>query len=121
MGLKTITDGRPVVVFVNERQMQNGEKFKTYVIGVASKDKEGNWVNGYIDCQFKKDVMIENKSKINITNSFYTVSEYNGKKYVKLFILDFEVVESPLPLSMPVGDDGFMQIPDGFDEELPFN
>lgn len=122
MGLKVITDGRPVTVFANEKETQNGGKFTTYTISIASKDRDGNWVNGYIDCQFKKGVAIESKSKINITNSFYTVSEYNGKKYTKLFILDFEVVESPqqVPPPAPTNNSGWLDIPDNVGDELPF-
>lgn len=122
MGLKVITDGRPVTVFANEKETQNGGKFTTYSISIASKDRDGNWVNGYIDCQFKKGVVIESKSKINITNSFYTVSEYNGKKYTKLFILDFDVVESPqaVPSQAPADTD-WMNIEDSSLDELPFS
>lgn len=122
MGLKVITDGRPVTVFANEKETQNGGKFTTYTISIANKGRDGNWVNGYIDCQFKKGVVVESKSKINITNSFYIVNEYNGKKYVKLFILDFEVVESPQPVPPQApADDSWLQIPDGIDSELPFS
>lgn len=121
MGLKAITDGRPVTVFANEKETQNGGKFTAYSIGIASKDRDGNWVNGYIDCQFKKGVVIESKSKINITNSFYTVNEYNGKNYIKLFILEFETVESPIPTPVPATSySGFVDIPPELDDELPF-
>lgn len=125
MGLIVKTDNRPVTVYTQERQTQNGGKFTTYALGVASKDSEGNWVNGFIDCNFKKTdaEKIVNKCKINITNSFYTVSEYNGRKYVKLFVLSFEVVESPKPAPAPIPSDGddWMKIPEGIDEELPFS
>lgn len=124
MGLKVTTDGRAVTVYANEKTTQNGGKFTTYSIGVASKDKDGNWVNGFLDCQFKKGVEIANKTKIEISNSFYTVNEYNGKKYLKLFILDFAVTEQgevPQPAPAP-SDDGFMNIPDGLEDGgLPFN
>lgn len=117
MGLKIITEQTPVTVYANERQTQNGT-FKTYSIGVSSKDKDGNWINGFLDCQFKKGVEVAHKSKIEISNSFYTVNEYNGKKYLKLVIMDFNVVDSPS--AAPVDMDSFMNIPDGIDEQLPF-
>lgn len=123
MGLKCITEKGPVTVYAKERATQNGGKFTTYCIGVASKDKDGNWVNGFIDCQFKKDVVVNNKAKIEIGNSFFTVSEYNGKKYSKLFITDFTVVDQGevQNAGQSVDADGFMNIPDGIDEELPFS
>lgn len=120
MGLKIITEKGPVTVFAKERATQNGGKFTTYCIGVASKDKAGNWVNGFIDCQFKKDVVVNNKAKIEISNSFYAVSEYNSKKYTKLFITDFTVVDQGEVPPQVDGEDSFMSIPDGLDEELPF-
>lgn len=122
MGLKTVTDGKAVTVYRKDRDTQNGGKFTTYCIGIASKDKEGNWVNGFIDCQFKKGVEVNNKAKIEITNSFYTVSEYNGKKYTKLFILDFTVTEDgEVPVSQEEIDMSFMTIPDEVSDMLPFN
>lgn len=125
MGLKTVTDGRPVTVFANVKELPNGNKFTTYTIGISSKDKDGNWVNGWIDCMFKRGVTVENKSKINITNSFFTASEYNGKKYTKLFIVDFEIAETPSQAqfgtpSMEGKTDGFMHVPDNADDFLPF-
>ena len=124
MGLKVITEKGPVTVYANEKTTQNGGKFTTYCISVASKDQNGNWVNGFIDCQFKKaDVeKITNKCKINISNSFYTVNEYNGKKYLKLFVLDFEVAEDgEKPQAAPTpSSDEFLNIPDGLEGELPF-
>ena len=120
MGLKVTTDGKPVTIYANEKQTQNGGKFTTYSIAVSSKDKDGNWVNGYIDAQFKKGAEVTNKTKININNAFYTVSEYNGKKYTKIFIMDYTVAEAgETPVVQNSGD--FMSIPDGIDEELPFN
>ena len=123
MGLTVKTDGKPVTVYAKERQTQNGGKFTTYCLGVASKDKDGNWVNGFIDCQFKKDVVVNNKAKIDIRNSFFNVSEYNGKKYVKLFIMEFDVVEqgeAPQQNGQGFSGEDFMNIPDNISEELPF-
>ena len=122
MGLKVITERGPVTVYRQDKTSQNGVAYTQYSIGVASKTADGNWVNGFLDCQFKKGTDIANKSKIEITNSFYTVNEYNGKKYLKLFVLDFEVVEGGTPAPAPNNDDGFMNIPDGLEDSgLPFN
>lgn len=123
MGLKVLTDGKPVTVYRKDRTTQSGSTFTTYTLGISSKDKDGNWVNGYIDCQFKKGVNLYNKAKIDITNSFFTVSDYQGKKYNKLFVMEFSVVDSgevPQEAVTP-GNDDFLNIPDGIDEELPFN
>ncbi len=122
MGLKVITDGKAVTVFRQDKTSQNGVPYTQYSLGISSKNANGEWVNGFIDCQFKKDVQVNNKAKIEIANSFYTVNEYNGKKYYKLFIMDFNVVENGESQHVPQVDDSFMSIADDMDESgLPFN
>lgn len=123
MGLKVLTDGKAVTVYRKDRPTQNGSVFTTYTLGISSKDKDGNWVNGYLDCQFKKGVELNNKAKIEITNSFFTVSEYQGKKYNKLFILDFTIADQgEVPQAVPTVSDEWANIPVGIDDgELPFN
>lgn len=124
MGLKIITDGKPVTVYRQDKTSQNGVAYTQYSLGVSSKNTNDEWVNGFIDCQFKKGVEVSNKAKIEISNSFYTVNEYNGKKYYKLFILDFNVVEQGEVKQLaptPNGDMGFMNIDTDLDEGLPFN
>ena len=123
MGLKVITDDKPVVVYRQDKTSSNGAAYTQYSIGVSSKNASGEWVNGFIECQFKKGVNIANKSKISISNSFYTVTEYNGKKYYKLFIMDFNVVEdgngfTPAPNN---NSNPFVDIDASItQEELPF-
>lgn len=122
MGMKVLTDGKPVTVYRKDRQTQNGGTFTTYTLGISSKDKDGNWVNGYLDCQFKKGVELYNKAKIDITNSFFTVSDYQGKKYNKLFVMEFTVADSgevPQAAITP-GNDDFLNVPDSMDDEVPF-
>lgn len=120
--------GEKVKVYAKEKTWSGGT-FMTYSIGVASKDKDGNWNNGFLDVQFKKadESKITNKCKIDIKNAFPVVTEYNNKKYVKWFILDFEVVEQgegavggSLDEFVRIDDTEFMNIPDGIDEEVPF-
>lgn len=126
MGLKVVTDGKPVTVYANEKVTQNGGKFMTYSIGVSSKDKDGNLVNGFLPCTFRKGTDIANKSKITISNSFPTVRKYTDKTgtertEIGIFVLDYTVVEDgKQPAPAPNGDD-FMSIPDGISDELPFN
>ena len=127
MGLKITTEQTPVTIYVNERQTQNGT-FKTYSIGVSSKDKDGNWVNGFLPCNFRKGTEIANKSKINISNSFPTVRKYTDKTgtertEIGIFVLDYEVVEGgqPQPTAASNNND-WLNIPDNLDDSsLPFN
>jgi len=119
MGLRISTDDKGVKVFKKVRDTKNGGKFATYCLAVSSKDLEGNWLNGYIDCCFKKGVEVNNKAVINIKNAFYTVSEYQDKKYTKIFILDFDTIEAGE--SEKAVDTSFMDISDGIEGALPFN
>ena len=121
MALKVITDGKPVSVYRQDKVSSSGNAYTQYSIGVSSKNTEGNWVQGFIECAFRKGTDIPNKAKIEITNSFYTVNEYNGKKYLKLFVLDFNVVEGGEVAPAPNGDESWASIPDGIVDELPFN
>lgn len=122
MGLLVRTDDRGVKVCRLDKVSQNCNPYTQYSLCVSSKDKDGNWVNGFIDCQFKKGVEVSNKSVINISNAFYTVSEYNGKKYYKLMITDFKVMADGESFANPGGKaDDFINIPDNIpDGELPF-
>lgn len=114
MGLKVTTDTKPVKVFRKDKEW-NGSTFATYSIGISSKDKDGNWVNGYLDCQFKKGVELQNKEEIFVNNAFYICNKSGERVYSKLMITDFAKANST-----PTDSEGFMQIPDGADDEMPF-
>ena len=106
----TITSDKPEMIFRDDKG-----KYPRYSIGVSSKDKEGEWIKGYIPCKFKKDVEVENMTKILIKNAFYTVNKGEKYNFVSVMITDFEVVDEGKPSS-----DDFMDIPSVIEEELPF-
>jgi hypothetical protein len=114
MGLTVKSDDKPVMVFRKDKEY-NGITFPTYCISVSSKDKEGNWVNGYIDVMFKKGIGVDDQTKIFIKNAFPVVSKGKDRNFVKLMITDFDYESAPA-----VDKDGFMKIPEGIQEELPF-
>ena len=131
MGLKIVTDDRPVKIIRKDKVSAAGNAYTQYSAMVASKDKEGNWHNGFIDVAFKSGVSVDNKAQIAIKNAFPVVSEYNGKTSVKWMITDFDVIvhgegnASPNNASngtvMATDADGFLQINADIDlEELPF-
>ena len=117
MGLKVITDGKPVTVYRQDKTSNAGNAYTQYSIMISSKQSDDTWLNDFVECGFKKGVSIPNKTKIHINNSFFMISEYNGKKYKKLFISDYTIDENAP--QQPSGD-GFMNIPDGIETELPF-
>lgn len=119
MGLKLTTDDKPVTIFRKDREYSGGT-FATYSVGVSSKDRDDNWVNGYLDVCFKKGVEVCNKSKISINNAFPVVRKYNDKAYVSWMITDFDVVEEGQPTpANDLANQGFLNIPEGA-EDLPF-
>ena len=83
------------MIFRNEREGKDG-KFYTYATGVSSKKQDGTYVNGYLDVRFKKGVVVENKTKIDIKDGFLTVREFIAgndiKKKIELMVLDFDTV-----------------------------
>lgn len=131
MGLKIVTDDRPVKIIRKDKVSAAGNAYTQYSAMVASKDKDGNWHNGFIDVSFKHGVSVDNKAQIAIKNAFPVVSEYNGKTSVKWMITDFDVIvqgeggSAPTNASngngMATDADGFLQINADIDlEELPF-
>lgn len=110
------TDDKGVKIYRKDRQTQNGT-FATYSMMISSKLQDGSWLNGFIDCRFKKGVEVANKSKIKINNAFYTCNEYNGKVYTKLIITDFDVLEGG---EAPKENTTNWLDVDGTQEDLPF-
>lgn len=91
-----------------------------YSTSIGRKLQDGTYKNAYINVGFKKDVNLENKTKINIKNGWLTFDNFTPKvdptKEVivwKIFINDFDVVgaENNIPSS-----NDFMDLSD----DLPF-
>lgn len=101
-----------------------------YKVGIAKKNSDGKYINGTIDCQFKKDVKVDDSKKIYIKEAwldFYLTEEKkNDKTYTithpYIFINKFEYVGDVVQESK-VANDPFMEFGeendlDNFD--LPF-
>lgn len=121
MGLTLKTDDKgPVMIFRKDKEW-NGTTFPVYSMGVSSKDRDGNYRNGFVGVQFKKDTDIPHKSKIKINNAFPVVREWDGGKSVEWFISDYEMVETGATTNNHSNNNnGFMNIPEGDDDMLPF-
>ena len=81
----------PVMVFKN---VNDGKVF--YSIGLSKKDADGNYVNGYMTCKFKKDVELENQTKIYIKNAFLTFYVKDKITVPYIFISEFETVDQTI-------------------------
>ena len=69
-----------------------------YSIGLSKKNEDGSYENGYLDVRFKKGIELENKTKININESWLSFYKKNNGEYDTtvpyIFINDFEIVDS---------------------------
>ena len=80
MGIKITGEN---YIFKNE----NGR----YSTSISNRKDDGSYENTYLQVQFRKGVELENKTKINITNSFLTFyKNQEGKPVFKIVVLDFE-------------------------------
>ena len=65
-----------------------------YSTRISKKDKEGNYQNAFIPVQFKKDINVEDRSKIKIMNGwldFYMNKD--NKPVFTIFISEFSTEE----------------------------
>lgn len=81
--MKIVSD-RHEVVYKNE---YNGKTY--YRLKLARKDEQGNWVNGYINCRFKKDVVLDDKTHIEIKDAWLDFYLKDKITYPFIFINDF--------------------------------
>ena len=94
-----ISNEYPVRIYKSEFE---GNVF--YSVGRTKKDQNGNYINGYMPCKFKKGVNVEHKSKIYIKNAWLTFYlkevEKDGKKsnvtVQYIFVNDFEPIEETI-------------------------
>lgn len=126
-----IVNDKPVIIFRNE---YNGRI--SYQTSLSKKDKDGNYVNGYMPIQFKNGVEFNNQQKIYIKDawlSFYNIErENNGKKNVTtrpyIFVNEFETVEetinnSKVDFENTIEEDPFVDFGSQIeinDDDLPF-
>ena len=82
-----IVSNKEEMIFKNE---YNDKPF--YTIGLSKKDKNGNYINGYMNVNFKKGVELENKTKIKIKNAWLDFYKSDVKTIPVIFISDFEII-----------------------------
>lgn len=63
-----------------------------YRIGLSKKDKNGNYIKGYMNVNFKKGVELDNMTKIKIKNAWLDFYKVDIKTVPIIFINDFEIV-----------------------------
>lgn len=81
----------PVMIFKNE---YNGKVF--YKVGLSRKDRDGNYINGYMSCRFKREVTLEDKTKIYIKSAWLDFYLKDKQTIPYIFINEFEKVEETI-------------------------
>lgn len=112
-----IEEDRTRVIF----KYTNGD-ITTYKIGLSKKDKDGNYINGYMNCSFPKGTNLESKTKIKILEGWidFYVKDKITNPYI--FINKYEIVEGNKKEEIPQNTkteykENDIQIEDG---DLPF-
>lgn len=105
----------PVKIFENEYE---GKKY--YKMGLSKKDVNGNYVNGYIDCRFRKDAEVDTSKKIYLQDCWldFYVKDKITKLYV--FINKFDYVSDIIKQETSDPFVEFGQEVELTDDDLPF-
>lgn len=84
--MNKITFERAIMIF-----RKDFDNRTVYRFGIGKKRQDGTYENGYIDCQFKKDVELANQTKIMPTEAWLTFyKSKDGKTVPYVFINEFE-------------------------------
>ena len=106
-------------IFVNDYEGK-----ELYSIGLSKKDISGNYINGYMNCKFRKNEHIPNKATIIIKDAWLDFNVSNKKTYPYIFINEYELVnENKVEESKEIKEDPYEQMGEEveIDEtELPF-
>ena len=87
-----IISNREEMIFRND---YNGRP--VYSIGLSKKDKNGNYINGYMTCNFKEGTDIKDRSRIKIKSAWLSFYTKEKKTIPTIFINDYELVAEPNP------------------------
>lgn len=83
-----------VMVFVKEFDNR-----KLYSIGLSKKNKDGGYENGFINARFKKDIILNNKTRIKVKDSWLSFNTNDNKTFPYVFINQFEVISEAKPVA----------------------
>ena len=84
-----IESEKPKTIF--KYKTKDGKEF--YSIGLSKKKQDGTYENGFMSCRFKKDVNLENKTRILIKGGWLDFYVKDRITYPFIFVNEFEIVE----------------------------
>lgn len=77
---------------------KDGKEF--YSLGLSKKKQDGTYETGFITCRFKKDVKLENKTKILIKGGWLDFYLKDKITNPFIFINDFEIIQENKPVEV---------------------
>lgn len=86
-----ITSEQPYTVFRNDYN-----QYTFYKLGISKRDATGKWINGYIRCKFKKDVVLENKTRIYLKKAWLSFDLKEKETIPFVFVSEFETVNEAI-------------------------
>lgn len=113
-----ITSEQPYTVFRNDYN-----QYTFYKLGISKRDATGKWINGYIRCKFKKDVIVENKTRIYLKKAWLSFDLKEKETIPFIFVSEFETVDEVIESSKKTAEDPFKNFGEEIeirDEDLPF-
>ena len=76
------------------------DKYGKYTVGLSRKNQDGSWDKAYFPVRFRKDVELENQTKIYVKDYWFDFNKWekDGKKGISFyfFINKFEIVEQTI-------------------------
>ncbi len=112
-----------VMIFKKEYE---GKVF--YSLGLSRKDRDGQYINGYMSCRFKNGIELENQTKIYIKKAWLDFYLKDKATIPYIFISEFETLQDAMQPTKEVVE----EIPQNFktlyeekeivieDNDLPF-
>ena len=82
-----ISNEYPVMIFANQKEDKT-----YYSLGLSKKNQDGSYINGYLQCQFKKGVELDNQTNIYIKDAWISFYIKDNKTIPYVFINEYELV-----------------------------
>lgn len=84
-----VISNKEEMIFKNERDGK-----VSYSIGISKRKDDNTWEKGYIPVRFRKDVTLEDKTKIKIKSAWLDFFKIEKKTFPYIFINEFEKITS---------------------------
>lgn len=100
-----ITNDNQIMIFRREYQ---GNVF--YSIGLSKKNQDGTYTNGYMPCQFKKNVEVEDRTKMYIKKAWLSFYLKDKATIPYIFISEYTTVEQAIDNSKKTDNEVLQQV-----------